>query len=142
MLIDYTRFLFENYKREDFKEMAIEELIKLLPEKEKTREFAEGLLDVMKHEEIRFNNGVSINLLLHVVCIDNEAVNLTPCEVQIVETLAQAPGYKLDFESLSQKVWHYKVDMCNIRVNINNIRRKMGFDFIENIKGKGYKLNV
>lgn len=142
MVVEFTRFLFENYRNDNFEELAKSKLIELLPEKEKTPEFAEGFLDVLKNELIVLDNGYTVNLILHVVCKDEEIVNLTPCEVRIVEVLAENDDHYIDFETLSQKVWHYPADMCNIRVNINSIRRKMGPDVIENIKGKGYKLNV
>lgn len=142
MLAEYTQFLFEHYKDDDFSKISRQKLMEMLPDDLKDPDFIDKFLKVLKREEVRFKNGISINFMLHVVCINDERVNLTPCEVSIIEELAKAEDYTLTFEELAFNVWHYTADICNIRVNVTNIRRKMGNYIIENIKGKGYRLNV
>lgn len=142
MVVEITKFLFDHHKDDNFENEAIEKIISLLPKEHANREFAKGFLHVIKNENIELNDGYEVNLLLHIVCKDGKLVDLTPYEVRIFEVLAKAEDHTLTFDEISDKVWHYKQDVCNIRVNVNNIRNKMGREIIQNIKGKGYRLNA
>lgn len=142
MVVEITRYLVEHQYDDDFIEEAINEIIRYMPKEHANRNFAIGFLHVIRNEDIDLNDGYKVNLLLNAVFKDGEMINLTPYEVRIFEVLAKAPDHMLTFEEISDKVWHYKQDVCNIRVNINNIRKKMGKHIIENVKGKGYRLNA
>lgn len=142
MVVEITRYLVEHQYDKDFVEEAITKVIAYMPKEHANRDFAIGFLHVIRNEDIDLNDGYKVNLLLHAVFKDGKPIDLTPYEVRIFEVLAKAPDHMLTFEEISDKVWHYKQDVCNIRVNVNNIRKKMGKHIIENVKGKGYRLNA
>lgn len=137
MLVDYTKFLFENYNSDDFYEKALDRLMYELPDEFKDRSFAERLLKLMRKEDIILPNNIKVNLMLHVVAQNDERIRLTPCEVKIIERLAKANGKPISSEQLISEVWGYAEDNTILKVNICNIRKKLDIPIIC-IKGKGY----
>lgn len=140
MLVELTQYIKDNYKTEGFREEAVAKIMEMLPEDERTPEYAGKILDLLMNEVIPLRGGYSLNLLLHAVYKNGDIVELTPYEMKIVEELAKSPC-GLKFDELSQRVWHYRVNNMNIRVYINRIRQKMGPEIIDSLKGEGYRLN-
>ncbi|WP_406210622.1 response regulator transcription factor [Kitasatospora sp. NBC_01560] len=76
------------------------------------------------------------------VCTDGRAVALTPTELRLLLVFAENPGTVLDRRRLLREVWDYGwegdtrvVDLCVVR-----LRKKIGADRIETVRGFGYKL--
>ena len=139
MLVDFTQFVFENYKKENFREIAINELMEILPPDLQDEEFAAKLLHLMKYEEIHLANNITVNLMLHVICKDDVKINFTPSEIKVIETLVKAKGRVVSSEELIQKVWGYAEDNSILKVIICKIRKKLDIP-IMCIKGIGYKI--
>ena len=139
MLVDFTQFVFENYKKKNFREIAIKELMDILPSDLKDEEFAYKLLRLMKYEEIHLANNITVNLMLHVVCKNDVKVNFTPSEIKVIETLVKANGGVVSCEELIEKVWGFAEDNSILKVVICKIRKKIDLPIIC-IKGKGYKI--
>ncbi len=76
------------------------------------------------------------------VRLDGRAVALTPTELRLLLAFAENPGTVLDRRRLLREVWDYGwegdtrvVDLCVVR-----LRKKIGADRIETVRGFGYKL--
>jgi two-component system response regulator QseB len=83
---------------------------------------------------------VSVNLAQRTVLRDGHAVTLSAREYAIVEALALRPGAILSRGQLEQRMygWGEEVDSNAVEVHIHAIRKKLGADFIRNVRGVGY----
>lgn len=76
------------------------------------------------------------------VFVGGSPVALTPTELRLLLEFAAHPGMVLDRQTLLRNVWDYGwdgdsrvVDLC-----VQRLRRKLGADRIETVRGFGYKL--
>jgi len=83
---------------------------------------------------------VSINLARRAVLRGGQPVTLSAREYAIVEALALRPGAILSRGQLEQRMygWGEEVDSNAVEVHIHAIRKKLGADFIRNVRGVGY----
>ena len=93
-------------------------------------------------------NDIQMDIVNRVVSVNNENVELTPVEFNLLLCLAKNEGRVLSWESLLTEVWgHDNWEGGNelIKVNIRRLRKKIEPDpakpvYILNIWGVGYKL--
>jgi len=73
---------------------------------------------------------------------DGREVELTAREFTLLETFMRHPGQMLSREQLLSHVWGYDYDPGSnvVDVYIGNLRRKIGGDAIETVRGMGYRL--
>ena len=85
---------------------------------------------------------ISINLTRRSVQRQGHGVTLSAREYAIVEALALRPGAILSRSQLEQRMygWGEEVDSNAVEVHIHAIRKKLGADFIRNVRGVGYYL--
>lgn len=86
---------------------------------------------------------ISLDLGSHTVRVDNEPVEFTLREFEILYELIKAPGEVVARKSLLNDLWGYGYynDTRIVDTHIKNIRRKLGdYDCIETVRGVGYKL--
>jgi DNA-binding response OmpR family regulator len=71
-----------------------------------------------------------------------DEVELTAREFTLLETFMRHPGQMLAREQLLSHVWGYDYDPGSnvVDVYIGNLRRKIGGDAIETVRGMGYRL--
>jgi DNA-binding response OmpR family regulator len=83
---------------------------------------------------------VSINLARRAVLRGGKPVTLSAREYAIVEALALRPGAILSRGQLEQRMygWGEEVESNAVEVHIHAIRKKLGADFIRNVRGVGY----
>lgn len=77
------------------------------------------------------------------VFVDDNEVILTKIEFDILHELILNQGKILTREILMERVWQYEY-IGNIRIvdnHIKNIRKKIGDDIIQTIRGVGYKID-
>ena len=75
--------------------------------------------------------------------VDDNEVILTKREFDILHELILNQGKILTREILMERVWQYEY-IGNIRIvdnHIKNIRKKIGDDIIQTIRGVGYKID-
>jgi two-component system, OmpR family, copper resistance phosphate regulon response regulator CusR len=74
--------------------------------------------------------------------VRNRSVELTAREFSLAETLMQHPDQVLSREQLLSRVWGYDYDPGSnvVDVCVRNLRRKLGRDVIETMRGAGYRL--
>jgi two-component system alkaline phosphatase synthesis response regulator PhoP len=76
------------------------------------------------------------------VWVDDERVELTPTEFDLLKSLAEHRGMVLSREQLLQQVWGYDFygEERVVDVHIGHIRQKLGDDrFIITVRGVGYR---
>ncbi|MEV6419967.1 two-component system response regulator CseB [Streptomyces sp. NPDC051662] len=76
-----------------------------------------------------------------VVRVDGRPLALTPTELRLLLEFVAAPGIALQRQTLLRKVWEYGWD-GDIRVvdlAVQRLRKKIGADHIETVRGFGYK---
>ena len=90
---------------------------------------------------IQYRN-VRLDTESYEVFIDNENVALTTREFDILKLLLENQGRVFSRDNLLNSVWGYDYfgDEKIVNTHIKNIRRKMGVDYIETIRGVGYKI--
>lgn len=71
---------------------------------------------------------------------DGQAVQLSAREYAIVEALILRPGAVLSRAQLEERIygWGDEIGSNAVEVHVHGIRRKLGDDFIQNVRGIGY----
>lgn len=73
---------------------------------------------------------------------DGQAVALSQREFDLLHTLLRSAGRVLTREQLEQQMysWGYEVESNAIEVHIHHLRKKLGADAIQTVRGVGYTL--
>lgn len=109
------------------------------------RTYAEEEKTIKTDEYIKFKN-LQIDSISHIVKIDSEEVFFPKKEFQLLHFLLSNRGKVLSREVLLNQIWGeniYVVDRT-IDVHVAKVREKLGeyADYIETIKGLGYRFNA
>ena len=85
---------------------------------------------------------LQLDLLRRTVTVTGREVELTAREFLLAETLARHPGQVLSREQLLDRVWGLAHDPGSnvVDVYIGYLRRKLGADLIQTVRGMGYRL--
>ena len=71
---------------------------------------------------------------------NNKEINLSKTEKMILELFIKHKNQVVTPDMIREYVWDDYVDPANIRVQINNLRKKLDSELIVNVRGLGYKL--
>lgn len=90
---------------------------------------------------IHYKN-IAVNTDSLTVHVDGEAVTLTTREFEILRFLLENQDKVITRENIMDSIWGYEYlgDEKIVNTHIKNIRRKLGVDYIETIRGAGYKI--
>jgi two-component system, OmpR family, copper resistance phosphate regulon response regulator CusR len=88
--------------------------------------------------------GVSLDLRTRRATVGDRCIELTAREFTLTETFLRHPGQVLSREQLLSHVWGYDFDPGSnvVDVYVRYIRRKLGDDIIETVRGMGYRLRT
>jgi DNA-binding response OmpR family regulator len=91
-------------------------------------------------EPVYEHRGVSINPATREASVDGEPVVLSAREWAVLEPLLARPGRVLSRTQLEEKLYGWKDEISSnaVEVYIHGLRRKLGADLIENVRGVGY----
>lgn len=82
----------------------------------------------------------------HYVYVDDQAVDLTPKEFELLVYLADHPGRALTREQILNAVWDYDYygDIRTVDAHIKNLRLKLGVrgEYVQTVRGVGYRFEV
>jgi len=86
--------------------------------------------------------GVALDLRARRASIGDRIVELTAREFALTEVFLRHPGQVLSREQLLSHVWGYDFDPGSnvVDVYVRYLRRKLGTDVIETVRGMGYRL--
>lgn len=96
--------------------------------------------DILNHK------GITLNLSKHEVLKNNEKIDLTLKEFELLKLLLQHKGKVLSRNYLLDEIWGYEYygETRTVDVHIRYLRKKIEDDsekYIETIRGVGYKIN-
>ena len=82
-----------------------------------------------------------MDIAARLVTIDENPVDLTAVEFDLLKALAENHGRVLSREQLLEKLWggEYFGDLRVVDVHLGHIRRKLGRDLIATVRGVGYR---
>ena len=85
---------------------------------------------------------LTLDLRTRYAHIEGRQIELTAREFALTETLLRHPGQVLSREQLLDQVWGLNFDPGSniVDVYVGNLRRKLGNDRIETVRGMGYRL--
>ena len=85
---------------------------------------------------------ISLDTDSYVVCVSGESISLTTREFEILKLFLENQGRVFTRDNLLNTIWGYDYfgDAKIVNTHIKNIRRKLGVDYIETIRGMGYKI--
>lgn len=91
--------------------------------------------------EISFS-GLILNPATHTTTFQGEALHLSAREFELLHVLMNPPGNVVSREKLEERLygWNEEVESNTVEVYIHSLRKKLGAEFIKNIRGVGYKL--
>jgi two-component system, OmpR family, response regulator QseB len=83
---------------------------------------------------------VTLNPTTHQVFQGEKEIALSAKEFSVLHALIDRPGAVLSRVQLEQHLygWNEEIESNTIEVHIHNLRKKLGNDFIRNVRGVGY----
>lgn len=83
---------------------------------------------------------ISLDPAAHEALLDGEPVALSQREWAVLEALIARPGMILSRAQLEEKLYSWKDEISSnaVEVYIHSLRKKLGAEFIRNIRGMGY----
>lgn len=90
---------------------------------------------VLAFQHVRIDNGS------RQVWVEDQLIDLTTTEFDLLRTLAEHHGMVLSREQLLEKIWGYEYygELRVVDVHIGHIRQKLGDRFIVTVRGVGYR---
>jgi DNA-binding response OmpR family regulator len=87
---------------------------------------------------------IRVDLRSRRTTVNGRAVELTAREFALLETLLRHAGQVLSRGQLLSNVWGYSFDPTSnvVDVYVNSLRKKLGGDVIETVRGAGYRLQT
>jgi len=73
---------------------------------------------------------------------NNISIELGKTEKKILELLIKNRGLAVTYEMFWEEVWEEWIEPTNIRVQVGNLRKKLKKDFIKNVRGVGYSIDI
>ena len=97
----------------------------------------------LRKDSILVCGDILINSDTMEVTVKGVPVELTSREFDLLHTLAKNPGRVYSREMLLDLLWDYNslVDERIVDSHIKNLRHKLGGDYIETVRGRGYKID-
>lgn len=85
---------------------------------------------------------ISLDIDSFTVLVNGENMSLTTREFEILKLLLENQGRVFTRDNLLNTIWGYDYfgDAKIVNTHIKNIRRKLGVDYIDTIRGVGYKI--
>jgi two-component system response regulator QseB len=83
---------------------------------------------------------VVLNPATHEVSVSGQAVNLSAREFTLLRAFMDRPGVILSRAQLEEKLygWDDSIESNAVEVHIHALRKKIGSEFIKNVRGVGY----
>jgi two-component system, OmpR family, response regulator len=97
-----------------------------------------------KEDVILKVGNITLNLLTRQVWVLDRLVDLSAREFLLAEVFLRHRGQVLTREQLLDRIWGYDYDPGTniVNVYVGHLRKKLGEDFIETVRGMGYRLRI
>ena len=102
----------------------------------RVKEYEEKQKDIIQYRNIQLDS------VSHTVYAEGTPVALTNIEYCLLELFLKNQGRVFTRDNLLNQVWGYDFvgDEKTVNIHIMNLRRKLGVDLIETIRGVGYRI--
>lgn len=99
---------------------------------------------VQRQDWVLSHRNVVLNLRTRLVHVGEQAVELSAREFTLAETFMNHPGQVLSREQLLDRVWGYDYSPGSnvVDVYVGYLRKKLGSDLIETVRGMGYRMSA
>jgi DNA-binding response OmpR family regulator len=93
-------------------------------------------------EPVYAQAGVSLDPATHEVLVNGQPVLLSAREGAILQMLLVHPGLVLSRKHIEEKLYSWKDEVSSnaVEVHIHSLRKKLGADLIQNVRGVGYTI--
>ena len=97
---------------------------------------------VARTNSIVTHGALTVNLATHEALLGGQALRLSAREFAMLRALLDTPGAIVSRDQMEEKMygWNEELESNAIDVYIYHLRKKLGADFIKNVRGVGYKL--
>ena len=87
---------------------------------------------------------VTLDLLTRVARVGGRSVDLSAREFELAEAFLRHPGRILARDELLRRIWGFETDPGSnvVDVYVGYLRRKLGDDLVETVRGLGYRLGA
>ncbi len=94
-----------------------------------------------EHEAILGSQNIRMDRTSRKVSVYGKEVALTHKEYELLELFMLHPGQVFSREHLLDRVWGYEIacEEKTVNIHIMNLRKKLGIDVIETVRGVGYR---
>ena len=94
------------------------------------------------HKTIEYQN-LSLDLDNYTATVDGTAYELTQRDFEVLRELLTHQGRIMTRQNLLDKLWRYDFygDERVVDTHIKNLRKKLGIEFIQTVRGVGYKID-
>ena len=101
-----------------------------------------SMIPEQEHQTIAYKNLV-LDMDSYTAVVDGASFDLTQREFEVLRELLLNEGRVLTRQNLLDKLWKYDFygDERVVDTHIKNLRKKLGIDFIQTIRGVGYKID-
>ena len=101
-----------------------------------------SIIPEQEHQTIAYKNLV-LDMDSYTAVVDGASFDLTQREFEVLRELLLNQGRVLTRQNLLDKLWKYDFygDERVVDTHIKNLRKKLGIDFIQTIRGVGYKID-
>lgn len=91
-------------------------------------------------EPLLIHNNIVLDPAAHTVTLDDELINISRREFTLLQKLLENAGRVIPRNHLTQSLygWEEDIDSNALEVHIHNLRKKLGSDLIQTIRGIGY----
>ena len=101
-----------------------------------------SMIPEQEHQTIAYKNLV-LDMDSYTAVVDGASFDLTQREFEVLREILLNQGRVLTRQNLLDKLWKYDFygDERVVDTHIKNLRKKLGIDFIQTIRGVGYKID-
>lgn len=110
-------------------------------------ELAARLRAILRRANGRCSSDIAIGELAisevrRTVVLDGRAVSLSRREFAVLHALAEHPGHILSRSQLEDRIygWQEEVESNAVEVHVHKLRGKLGRNWIETVRGEGYRI--
>ena len=91
---------------------------------------------------LKYKN-ITLNTENYEVYVDNQKLTLTFREYEILKLFLENQGKVFTRDNILNSIWNYDYfgDDKIVNTHIKNIRKKLGYEYIETVRGVGYKID-
>ena len=88
------------------------------------------------------HGALALNPATHEVTLDGVPVSLSGREFALLHALLEQPGVPLSRAQLEERLygWNEEIESNTVEVYIHSLRRKLGTEWIRNVRGVGYRV--